>query len=336
MKRLSAAVAALLFAFAIYAQQDTIPEPPVIDDQIEMDILEELEELDILDEDVLLESAPENTEIKFGENEVFIFQENGDTLRIKLGDKGLSIVEGENGYEVNVMEMDDSKSEMAREDPPEEEGKAKKSKKFKPHFGGFSVGMNNFLNPDYTLHNGTFMNLNTSRSWNYNLNFLEYGIGLGTQYVGLVTGMGFEWSNYIFDGSNSIQEEDDGSIVSRPLDPIDYPNISKSKLTTTYLTAPLILEFQIPAGKKPIHLSAGVIGGVKLGSRTKVKYNDGGKQKDVRKNDYSLSPFRYGATFRIGYRAVNIFANYYITPLFGETDTPEIHPFSVGLTLIPF
>ena len=43
------------------------------------------------------------------------------------------------------------------------------------------------------------MNLNTGKSWNHNLNFLEYGFGLGTSYVGLVTGMGFEFSNYVFD-----------------------------------------------------------------------------------------------------------------------------------------
>ena len=174
------------------------------------------------------------------------------------------------------------------------------------------------------------MNLNTTRSWNYNLNFLEYGLGLGTSYAGLVTGMGIEWSNYIFDANNSIEETTGGNIIN--LDP--NAGVSKSKLGMTYLTVPLLLEFQIPAGKKSVHISAGAIGGVKIGSKTKIKYQDGGK--DVKKDDYSLSPLRYGATFRIGYRAINIFANYYITPLFGETATPEIYPFSIGLNLISF
>ena len=100
--------------------------------------------------------------------------------------------------------------------------------------------------------------------------------------------------------------------------------------------APLLLEFQIPAGKKRIHLSAGVIGGVKLASKTKVKYQDGGKQKSVIKDDYSLSPLRYGATVRVGYRMINLYANYYFSPLFSETTSPELTPFSIGLNLIPF
>ena len=73
-----------------------------------------------------------------------------------------------------------------------------------------------------------------------------------------------------------------------------------------------------------------------LASKTKIKYQDGGRQKEVLKDDFSLAPFRYGATVRIGYRAINLFANYYFSPLFGETAEPELHPFSVGLNLISF
>jgi hypothetical protein len=220
------------------------------------------------------------------------------------------------------------------DDPEEKEEKEeKRKKKFKPNYAGFEIGLNNYVNPDYTLHNGTFMNLNTARSWNYNLNFLEYGIGLGTSYAGLVTGMGIEWSNYVFDADNSIEEAANGNILEREL---DYNGITKSKLATTYLSAPLLLEFQIPAGKKRIHISAGLTGSVKLGSKTKIKYKSDGNQKDVKKDDFSLSPLRYGATFRVGYRALNVFANYYFTPLFGETHSPELYPFSIGLNLISF
>ena len=52
------------------------------------------------------------------------------------------------------------------------------------------------------------MDLNTGRSWNFNLNILEYGIGLGTDKIGIVTGLGFEWTNYVFDDQNSITKDD--------------------------------------------------------------------------------------------------------------------------------
>jgi hypothetical protein len=319
MKKLTALIIALALAVPTMAQPDTIPVPevpeaPEVPDFPEVETETEMEF-----------KTPDKTKVTVGENEIFIIEDSGDTTRLQLGKKGMSIVEAEDGYKIDIMEMEDDEEEAEEKKPSK--------KKFKPHFAGFEVGLNNFMNPDFTLHTGTFMNLNTARSWNYNLNFLEYGIGLGTSYAGLVTGMGFEWSNYVFDANNSIEEDANGEIIERIT---TYEGINKSKLATTYLTAPLLFEVQIPAGKKRVHMSAGVIGGLKIGSRTKIKYNDGRKQKEVLKDDFSLSPFRYGATFRIGYRAIELFANYYFSPMFGETGTPELYPFSIGLNLASF
>ena len=71
----------------------------------------------------------------------------------------------------------------------------KKKKKFKPHFAGLELGLNNFLTPDYEMAlppGQEFMDLNTGKSWNWNLNIIDYGFGLGTSYVGIATGFGFE------------------------------------------------------------------------------------------------------------------------------------------------
>lgn len=330
MKKLSAIILALAIVAPAMAQQDTIPAPQTPETVSPPPVPEapEMPEAPEAEEDISFKT-PDKTEIKVGEDEIFIIEDNGDTTRFQLGSRGMSIVEGKDGYTIDIVEMDENKKQEKKEEKEKES-----KKKFKPHYAGFEIGLNNFLNADNSLHTGSFMNLNTARSWNYNLNFLEYGIGLGTSYVGLVTGMGVEWSNYVFDENNSIREEN-GDIFERPLDEV-YPGITKSKLATTYLNAPLLLEFQIPAGKKRVHISAGVTGGVKIGSRTKIKYRDDGRQKEVRKDDFSLAPFRYGATVRIGYRAINLFANYYFSPLFGETATPEVYPFSVGLNLISF
>lgn len=336
MKRVTALLFSLLIGIACYAQNDTIPAPEDVADLEEMqeELDEQLEELqedlekieeeiqEDIEKDVLFET-PDKTEVSFGENEVLIIEEDGDTTSVQLGDKGLSIVEGEDGTSINIIDMDEEV----------EKPKKKKKKKFKPHYAGLELGLNNFLNPNNTIANQGFMNLNTGKSWNFNLNFIEYGFGLGTSYAGLVTGMGFEWSSYVFDAGNTITENVNGDIEA-VWDP--FENVTRSSLRTTYLTAPLLLEFQIPAGKKRIHVSGGVIGGVKIGSRTKVKYQDGGKQKSVIKDDFSLSPFRYGATVRVGYRMINLYANYYFSPLFSETTTPVLQPFSIGLCFLSF
>ncbi|MEZ5069963.1 MAG: outer membrane beta-barrel protein [Bacteroidales bacterium] len=182
----------------------------------------------------------------------------------------------------------------------------------------------------------SFMELNTGKSWSWDVNFLEYGLGFGTSYAGLVTGMGFEFTNYVFEGQNNIVKDPvSGDMVAYVPDYAD--NITKSKLNITYLTAPLLLEFQIPAGKKRIHLSGGVIGGVKLASNSKLKYTENGdKSKEKFKGNFNLSPLRWGVTARAGYRSLNLFATYYMTPLFIPGSEPELYPFSVGLTLTPF
>jgi len=148
--------------------------------------------------------------------------------------------------------------------------------------------------------------------------------------VGLLTGLGLEFSNYFFDNDNTIHEMSD-LIVADSLD----GNVSKSKLTTTYLRVPLILEVQFPNTIRAhrVFLSAGIVAGLKLGSHTKVVYkDDGGKNKDKNRDDFNINPFRYGLTARLGFGNMSFFGDYYFSPLFVEDKGPELHPFTVGLS----
>ena len=156
-------------------------------------------------------------------------------------------------------------------------------------------------------------------------------MALGTQYVGLVSGLGFEFINYNFNGQNSIMKDPiTGEIVEYV--PPYAGFITKSKMNIAYLTIPLLLEFHIPAGSGKIHLSTGVIGGLKLWSNAKIKYTEAGdRSKEKNRSDFNLSPLRWGVTARVGYKWIGIFANYYMTPLFKPTMGPELYPFAVGL-----
>lgn len=284
---------------------------------------------------VIIDEGIEGTMISVGPDGMIKYLGNNDTVKVKLGKRGIKIVETDDGASIDIIDLDDM----------EEEFDVTFRKKFRGHWAGFELGLNNFLTEDFSLNypdENSFMELNTGKSWAFNINFLQYSLGFGTDKVGLVTGLGFELNNYRFDNSLSIIKQN-GVIVadsSYLFDP-DVANIDKSKFNTAYLTLPLLLEFQIPAGRKHhrIHLSAGVIGGVKLWSTTKVVYKtiDGDKEKNKEKgNDYYLSPLRYGLTARIGYRAINVFANYNVTPLFEKDKGPELYPFTIGLVLIGF
>jgi len=290
---------------------------------------------------VSIKEEPGDTEIIVGQNGSAVIDENQDTTRIKLGKKGIIIIEGDKETQVKIKDLEEVEEweqdvENENEAQPETEETENEKVKFKPHWAGLEVGINNYVNNNMSLslaNSMSFMDLNTGRSWNFNINFLDYGFGLCTDKIGLVTGLGLEWNNYHFDDNNNIQKVD-GVIESLLL---PYPDIKKNKLQTTYLRAPLLLEFQIPAGEKRIYLSAGPVIGVKLGSNTKIVYKENGDEQKIKdKDDYNISPIRYGFTARAGYRSLRIFANYYITPLFETGKGPELYPFSIGLTLVDF
>ncbi len=262
--------------------------------------------------------------VSIGIDEIIKFDESGDTTRIKIGDKNISIVEDEEGTSVKVTDSDD-----------EEKTSEKKKKKFKGHWSGVEFGLNNFVDHNFSITRADgeqFMDLNTGKSWNFNWNIKQYSIGFGTNRLGLVTGLGLEFNNYHFDGDNNIQEID-GNIITKD----DYPSsLTKSKLKTTFLTVPLLVELQMLGAKrsKRIHVSGGAIGGLKLGSHSKVIYKvDGNRNKDKTKDDFNINPLRYGLTARVGYRALKFYANYYLTPFFKENDDPELYPVAIGFSL---
>jgi uncharacterized protein YlzI (FlbEa/FlbD family) len=216
-----------------------------------------------------------------------------------------------------------------------EKNQTEKKSKFRGHWIGMELGLNMLLAEDMSFDmppDAEFMNVRTGNSWNINLNIPKYSIGLIQGHIGMVTGLGIEWCNYRFH-NNNIMLDDNGDIVEKVYDTI---NITKSKLTTSYLTLPLFIEAQFPKKKKRsdrIFVAAGIIGGLKLGSHTKVVYfeNDD-KVKPKNKEDFSIRPIKYGYTFRVGYKLAKIYVTYYATPLFENQVNPEVYPFNTGIS----
>lgn len=336
---LFAAILLMIPSYQVLSQENTK------DLEKELEILEKKgnSEISVSDTGIMINEESGKNKVMVTEEEIVVVEEGKDTTRIKIGGKGIEIIEGKDG--TTRVEIKDIKTETPEKDTSSEsesESEPSKEAKFKGNWAGVELGLNNFVNSDFSSSldpSQDFMDLNTNRSINVNINFLQYDIGLGTNKVGLVTGMGFELSNYFFDGNNNIRKDANGQIVEYIPAYLNESesNIVKSKLATTYLTVPLLLEFQIPAGKKRIHISGGVIGGAKIGSRTKIVYKDrGNKQKEKVKDDFNLASLRYGYTVRAGYRNLNLFANYYPVSIFEKGKGPELYPFSIGLRLVSF
>ena len=202
--------------------------------------------------------------------------------------------------------------------------------KFKGHWEGFEIGFNAFDKTDYSLYNladKNFMSLNQGKSMEIDFNFYELNISLAKSYVGLVSGMGLSFNNYRFDNPYTLKK---GPENTEPV-LLGYDNLSKTKLAVSYLKVPLLLEFQIPVNHNEgrVFFNAGVIGGVKIGSHTKVKH---GGTKDKDHNGFNINSFNYAAAARIGYKDIGLFVNYSLTPFFKTGMGPDLTPFTIGIS----
>jgi hypothetical protein len=212
---------------------------------------------------------------------------------------------------------------------------------FTGSWAGFSMGLSNLVDKNFSFSRDAgvdgYMDLNTGKSWNMNVNFAQYSINFAGEQFGLVTGLGLEWNYYRFDNDYSIQENAATGIIE-PIDlSVTQPewSIEKSKLSTTYATLPILLEVHSSKYQHSgVIFSAGVIGGAKLGSNTKIVYKqNGNKNKDKTKDDFNLSPFRYGVHARIGVGDWMIYGTYYFTSMFESNKGPELYPLSIGFAL---
>ncbi len=280
-------------------------------------------------------------------------EKTGDTTKIRLGKKGITIVEKNGKTTVNIDKNDNSSNHKNQEDNDEFYSNKKdyfdkddwnhernNSRKFRPHYAGFEIFLNNFLDKKNSLSRNSsneFMDLNTGASWAVNINFFDYGFPF-SQNIGLVTGLGMEINSYHFNNNNNIMKDSITNVIVAKPAPVGVV-YETSKFGDTYINVPLLLEIQFPIGQKgkPIYFSGGVLLGAKISSTSKEIYSlDGHEHTNRIHNDFNLSPLRYGIQGRIGYRAINLFATYYPTPLFVSNKGPELYPFNVGIVLIPF
>jgi len=212
---------------------------------------------------------------------------------------------------------------------------------FKGHWAGVELGVNGFAYSDYSLYKPEekdFLANDILRSNILNLNLIQYSKGLQStrNTIGLVTGLGLSLKSYRLDNNTTIVLDDNGKV--QPIKMYRDSN-QKSKLSVVYLDIPLMAEFQIPLRNigNRLYFSAGINVGRRLSSHTKVKYRiDNKKEKLKSPGDYSIRDFKFAGTVRVGYRWVNLFATYDLTPFFDNRRGPVLYPFSVGVKLISF
>jgi hypothetical protein len=233
----------------------------------------------------------------------------GDTTRIKLRKKTIIIIEDDD-------DEDDEKGDRNGEG----------------HWAGFGINTNGFLNADGKIAIGDaagFLELDHARSIGFNFNLVEKRFPIFREYVGLTTGLGIQWNRFALKNNVDVMVSAD-STYGVENTTVDF---KKNVLRSTYLQIPLLLEITTNKDNdKAWHISAGVVGGIRIGSSLKTKWEDAGKtNKDKVISNYNFNPFDAHATAIIGYGDINLYVNYGLTQVFEKDKGPNFSPVSAGI-----
>lgn len=150
----------------------------------------------------------------------------------------------------------------------------------------------------------------------------------------LTTGFELAFNNYMLDKNRYVTDVNGQTVFSK--EQPEVRSFEKSKLTTSSLQVPLMatLKFKDKNGKESFRIGAGGFGGYRLGSHTKLKYQDEGKTlKDKERGSYNLEDFQYGVNFVIGYRKIELFGKYNLNELFKDNRGPAMNVVSFGFRI---
>ncbi len=186
----------------------------------------------------------------------------------------------------------------------------------------FSMGLNNYLNssnqfPD--TDNKDFA-LDPLTSWTYGIHS-NHKISV-SPYVKFNFQLGLLWNNFAL-ADNNYQFIKGPEQVELFDNDLERPDISptRSKLNITYLNLNLVPMFHFGKSSDAFRIGAGPFGSYRIASKSKFKYDD--KGKDVVKNNFHINNWKYGIKAQVGWKGVDLFATYDLSPIFIEDRGPE-------------
>ncbi|MCC9135400.1 outer membrane beta-barrel protein [Pontibacter silvestris] len=199
---------------------------------------------------------------------------------------------------------------------------------------GIDIGLNRFLNTDDA---GSAPDLKTFGSRYVSLNWSpNFQIGGITSPFYLISGLEFSFNNYMFDDNVVVQDVNNVTEFTQ----VESVNLDKSKLSQSAINIPLIamLNFKRADGSNGFKVGAGGFAGYRLGSHSKLKYDENSSTVKLKiRDNYNLTDFQYGLKGVIGYGAINFFVKYNMNELFRDEDRgPEANVISFGLNFLSY
>ena len=192
-----------------------------------------------------------------------------------------------------------------------------------------------------------FISTNKSEQWSNKViqstsigfNIFEHKIPLFKQYIGITTGLGFNFKTITFGDDYSF--ESTGSTIDLVTgNPSLYDasaTVKYSTLNQGFFQIPLLLDFSTKKSqKKSISLAVGVVGGIRLftNHRLQGKYSNGDKFNNViRDNKYfHTNLLSLDGMVRVAYGPIGLFGTYSLNGLFKNDAVEKISPISIGVS----
>jgi hypothetical protein len=200
-------------------------------------------------------------------------------------------------------------------------------------WSGLGINANGFVNSSMdfaTAEQLGFLALDPAKSLGIQFNFAQKRFPIIHEYLGVVTGLGVQWNRYALKGAYDLSVVNDTLVgIATGL------NYAKNVLTSTYLQAPLLL--QISTAKDPNtawHISAGIVGGLRLAARQTQKWEaDGKKNKDKTKDDFQFNPFQASLMAVVGYGDWSLYATYGLSDVFNQGSALKARGVNAGILL---
>ncbi|CAN5663247.1 hypothetical protein BH09BAC4_BH09BAC4_49700 [soil metagenome] len=150
---------------------------------------------------------------------------------------------------------------------------------------------------------------------------------MGSTKLRLVTGPEIAWNNFMFErspevGRNMLVERNNQLVIEQA-----DTDLHKSKLVTTQLNLPVILNVTFRSG---LTFGVGAYAGIRLDSYTKVKPEGGSAVRTH--GSYNLNSVRWGLTTELGFRGQpKLFGRYESNSPFKAGQGPDASVWAVGI-----
>ena len=171
-----------------------------------------------------------------------------------------------------------------------------------------------------------------TNSWRIEFNPFEYRQRVLGEFIGITTGIGFDWWRMSVDADRELYYDEATEQVASYVLPVDSLDVTSHRLDVVYIRVPFLLSIRTDRdADEGLHIEAGLIGGYRLIGQYFREYNTAFNTTTEKDKSFPLNPFSINARLSLGYGNVSVFGEVALLPTFEEVRSPAVHSGSVGL-----